>query len=608
MTQRLFAIAGVAALAPFSVHAESLLLDEIVASAALLPVEINRTGATVEVVEQDELDGAGQSVGQTLSRLPGVSFSSNGGLGANSTLRVRGLGGSYVGVRINGIDVTDPSSTQTAFNFGTLTSGLAGRVEVLKGSQSALYGSSAIAGVVDISTRKPDRMGFSLGSVVEAGSFGTVSGTATLTNKTGKGSVALTLSRVETDGFSTKPDNDEDDGFEQTLLTFSADYQLTESLRLGLSALHADGTVEFDADIGHLDSETESTRTGVRAFAEYRQGVLTHEVAVSAYEIERDQHNVPSFYSLNYKGERTRLEYKGGADLSAATRLAFGAIWMEEKSTVDGVKSDSESRSVFGEVQHAATDALDLSLSLRYDDDDDFDGEFSGRGALAWQIQQDLTLRAVLGTGYRAPSLYERFGPYALDGVTLEPEKSRSAEIGLEKRYETGFAKVTAFYTEVDDLIGFHDPDGFFGPLPGGYRQVPGTTRTQGVEFSGRYALAETVALYGNYTYTDAKDPDGRMARVPRHDLLMGVEAGLSDRLSSTFEVRHVADVKPSAYAPSGHKVGDYTLANAALTYDLTETATAYLRVENLFDEDYQTAGGYNTAERSFFVGLRADF
>ncbi len=172
-------------------------LDEIVISPSLSPVEASRTGAAVEVLEGQDTGQEDTRVINRLARLPGVNMTSTGGLGAQATIQVRGLPSRYVGVRINGIDVTDPSGTQNQFNFGGLTASGIQRIELLKGSQSALYGSSAIAGVVNITTFRPEVLGFSGQAQVEAGSFETYSGTFSLCHATERGEVALIYGYVE---------------------------------------------------------------------------------------------------------------------------------------------------------------------------------------------------------------------------------------------------------------------------------------------------------------------------------------------------------------------------------------------------------------------------
>ena len=136
--------------------------------------ELARSGVTVEVVTKEDLEQSGETLlADYLATLPGVSLTSNGGIGGNASLRVRGLDGAYIGVYIDGIDVNDPSNTQTYFDFGSLTAADVSRVEVLKGAQSALYGSEAIAGVINITTARPTEPGFSQNLAAEYGSYDT---------------------------------------------------------------------------------------------------------------------------------------------------------------------------------------------------------------------------------------------------------------------------------------------------------------------------------------------------------------------------------------------------------------------------------------------------
>ncbi|GAA0285388.1 TonB-dependent receptor [Rhodovulum strictum] len=590
---------GVTALTPLAAFAQqSLLLDEITASASLVPIEINRTGTTVETLDGADIAAGGLSIGQTLALLPGVSITANGGLGATSTLRLRGLGGSYIGVRIDGMDMTDPSSTQTAFNFGTLIAGMPDRIEVLKGTQSALYGSNAVAGVVDITTWRPDAPGFSGRANVEAGSFDTRAATVNLGQKGERGEVALTFSRLTSEGFSARTSDTEKDGFDQTQLVLFAAYDVTDELRIGFSALYSDGTSDYDRSTVDPTGKIDQTRRGLRSFAEFATGAVEHQFALSW--VETDRFDAGGF-TERFVGERTRIDYLGRMDLGTDLTLAFGADWTEEKAALDADRYEADSAAAFGELQYAVSPALDLALSLRHDSHSDFDNQLSGRAALAWRVQDDLILRAVVGTGYRAPSLYERFGPFG--STTLQPEKSRSAEIGIEKRFgPESFVKATLFHTEIDDLIDFD-----FGTST--YNQVPGTTTSKGIELSGRHAVSDRVALFGAYTYTDAANPGGRMVRVPRHDLSLGVEAGLTDRLDAQIGIQAVADRTDTNAWPLGPSgIADYTLVNLGLSYAVTDRAQAYLRVENLFDQSYEPVRGYNGAGRAVFVGLRASF
>ncbi len=602
----LSASAAVAALlsASQALAQESFDLGEIVVSGALVPQEVNRTGAIVDVLDEEALDEAPLTLERTLDRIPGVSFSSNGGLGSASTVRIRGLGSAYVGVRIDGIDVSDPSAVQLGFDFGGLTSAGLQRVEVVRGSQSALYGSEAIAGVVDVTTFRASEPGTFVKGFAEGGSFGTARGSVGVATRGERGALAFNLARTETDGISARAGDSEDDGYEETFLSLSGDYEVGEGVVLGFSAFHRDAEAEIDRSTTDNSGTNFLEQTGARVFAEIAAFGVDHTFSYSTFRSERRD---PGGVIKAFDGDRDQLSYLGTMELSGGTTLSFGLDRTEEEYETDFDAGSSVTTSALAEAIFRPRDDLDIAVSLRYDDNDDFGGNTSGRVALAWRARPDTTIRAVVGTGFRAPSLFERFS--AAGDPTLKVEKSRSVELGVERRFgEESFVQATAFYAEIDDLIGFDGAATACGSGFGCYNQVPGTTVSKGLEIEGRYAHTDRVAVFGAYTLTDAETDGTRLALVPRHDLTLGVDVDFTDRLRGTFDVQRVADVEPSAFAPPNNDVGDYTLANLGFSYAVTDTAEAYLRVENLFDEDYETVGGYNMPGRGIYVGLRASF
>ncbi|MFX0544575.1 TonB-dependent receptor plug domain-containing protein [Roseovarius sp. S1116L3] len=590
-------------------------LGTLVLSSSLTPVELGRTGATVEVVEGVEAGGNDSSVIDRLTRLPGVSSTSNGGLGANGSIQIRGLPSRYVGVRINGLDVTDPSNTQNQFNFGGLTSSGISRVEVLKGAQSALYGSEAIAGIIDVTTYRPESLGFSGEAQVEGGSFGTYSGTLSTGYRSDKGFVALSYGRIQTDGISAQSFNTEDDAFEQTTIDLTGEYAATDTLTFGGALHYRDGEVEIDRSAFSNDATGSNlfTEQGARIFATLETGSVTHTLSYSYFEMERD--DPLSQFTINFKGDRNTLDYLASARLSDAATLNLGAEWTEETfSSTPGVSpfanpatsGSDETTAINAELLLSPSADIDLSAALRYDDNSNFGGKVTGRVAAAWRASEDVTFRGLIGTGYRAPSLYERFGFYGLP--TLQPEESTSYEMGVEKTFGTaGFVKATLFYTDVEDLIDYQFTNTACNNGGNGcYVQIPGTTTSKGLELSGEYALTSRVTAFGAYTYVDAETDGARLTRTPKHDIVMGLSSDFTDRLSGYVDLRHVADIVP--LDPANTKVDDYTLVGAGISYDVTDTAQLYLRIENLTDEDYETAGGFNQPGRAAYVGLRASF
>lgn len=570
-------------------------LDPIVVeSASLTPIEQRRTGANVEVLEEEDLEGDTRPLADTLSRKPGVSFTQSGPLGTNSSISVRGLPASYVGVSIDGIDVTDPAGTQVQFGFGGLTNAGLGRVELLKGTQSALYGSEAIGGVINMSTSKPSRPGFSARAGAEAGSHDTYSGNLMLGYKDDRGEVAFNLSRVQSNGFSARAGNTEDDGMEQTLASLTLEYALSDTVKVGGAILSRNLDYQFDNTATDPSGTGLTRQHGARVFAEMVTGMVTHEVSYSHYVSNRDVETAAD--TSNYDGTRDQIAYLGSAELGGAmdATLNFGLDHTKEGyATVGSVTT----RSAFADLLLRPGD-VDLSLSLRHDDHSQFGSHVSGRLAGVWHVSGATDIRATLANGFRAPSLNELYGPFG-GNPALDPEKSRSAELGVEHRFNNGSLRGTLFYTEVDNLIDYVS----------GYVQTPGTSVSKGLELSGHYDLNDRFKLYGAYTHVDATDGDGnRRSNVPRDTLILGLDTEFTPELSGNIEVKHAGGAQPSIYAPEGNKVGDHTLVNLGLNYAVTDEATAYLRVDNLTDEDYETVGGYNQPGRALYVGLRADF
>ena len=579
-------------------------LGTIVVSGALTPQPANRTGASVDVVGTAELATAPATAGQTLARLPGVNYTANGGTGASSFVQIRGLPGKYTGVRIDGIDVSDPAGVQFQFDFGALPLPSAlGRIEVVRGSQSALFGSEAVGGVIDIATADRDRLGFGIEAQAEAGSFGTTSGAISISQRTEAFGLSFGLARTTGDGFSARAADTENDAFDLWMATLSGDVALGDDVVLGFSLLRLDAETDFDRSDIDAGGTLTSEQTGARVFAEIDAFGIAHEFALSRFEIARRD---PGGFITAFDGDRDEASYLGTTEIGRTT-LSFGLEYSEESFTTDTDTGSSSRTSAFAEAILRPTDDLDVAISARYDDDADFGGQTSARIAAAWQAGPNTTLRGLVATGYRAPSLFERFSAFGDPGLT--PETSLSYELGVEQRYAGGAViEATAFRTEIEDLIDFDGAAAACGSGFGCYAQVPGTTVTQGIEIAGEVPVAEGYTLFGSYTYTDAQTDGVRLARVPRHDARIGLDAQVTERLAARLDVQMVADVEPSPFAPAGNKVGDYTLANLGLSYRVSDMAEAYLRVENLFDEDYEVSGGFNTPGQAIYVGIRAAF
>ena len=596
---------------------DAFAIDEIVVSANLGQTEASRTGTSVTVLTAEEIEKTGETrLTDILARLPGVGVLARGPLGTQTGLTIRGVSQNYIKVLVDGIDVADPSGPQVAYDFGRLTSFGLDRVEVLRGSQSALYGSQAIGGVISLGTALPEEEGVTQEAAVEAGSYGTLSGRYGFGIRRGASALGLTLSHVTTDGYSAANEadgNTEADGYEATRLSVRGETVVGEGVTLGVAAFVETAEGEYDADEfdpvtfariyidGTPDDLTKSLSRGVRLSLGFDAAGFAHEIALSGYAIDRRLWGTTAFgpFEYNFDGSRTGLSWAAVRDLGTgqltlgaeATREAFGNTDSFGTDTSDA----SDTRGIFAEYDVALGTAVDLTLSLRTDDHSAFGTYTTGRIAAAWRVTPDTILRASAGTGFRAPSGYELYGPYG--DATLEPEESISLDLGIEQRFgAAGFVRATLFRIETENLIDYSFPS---------YFQTTGKTVRQGLELEAGAEVTDRLRLTGAYTFTDSENPAGLSpgntwnSGFGRHQLALGLDADLSDRLTASFGLLHVAE-RPT--------LPDYTVANATLTYDLGNAAEAYLRLENLTDEDYELVDGYGTSGRAVYVGLRARF
>ena len=581
-------------------------LDELVFSASLTDVARDRTGVRVSrITVRDLANGGRLQFSEFLETLDGINLTQNGPIGTSATLRIRGLDSKYIPVRINGIDVTDPSSLQTQFDFGKLTSSGIASAEVLYGSQSAILGSGAIGGAVNITTvDAPDEIGYEIDYKLEIGSYDTVRAGLTYGTRFERGFLAMSLSSTNTEGYSAADENAgnaESDGFDSTDFSLRGEYRATDILTFGASVLAQNANFEFDASGGvggdaARFSDYELIAGRLFALADF--GSQTHEFGLESSHTTRTDPSLPAGWGAHlFKGQRDKLTYLGVQSLDNGDTISLGAETMTERyfstDNASPIHAGYESNSVFAEWLTSPLTEVDISISARFSDNSDYGSKTTGRVAIAWQAGPSSLLRASLSTGFRAPSLNELYGPFGANAA-LQPETSQSAEIGFEQVMGRVTFEAGLFQTRITDLIQY----------TGGYNQVPGTSRTGGYQLGLSYMFPNEAEIDLNYTSTDARSANGaRLARVPRHDISLSASTPLGRQTTAGLSLQSVSD-RLDTTTP----LEDYTVLNANLTYNLTNGADLFLRIDNITDEQYQTTRGYGTSDRALYVGVRGTF
>ncbi|WP_234853743.1 TonB-dependent receptor plug domain-containing protein [Paracoccus everestensis] len=581
---------------------DAFVLDDITLTANREPTELSRSGSSVSVLTGEDLQGrAGQPLARSLTKLPGVTLRQSGPQGGTGFLEVRGAPARYVPVVIDGIEVSDSTAPTPSYNIGgQITAGI-GRVELLRGAQSALYGSRAIAGILTLESLRPTENGLHHHFGIEAGSYNTLTTSYGATLRRDDTDLAFQLSHVRTDGFSALDENDgnfEEDGYEATRLSFYSAHRLENGVTIGFNGFWEDSTADIDYSSDATgtpgDDYSENESYGLRGFAQFSTGTVDHDIALTRYRISRD-----SYYNgipTRYTGARTKLSWQGATDLAPGVRAVFGADTEKEEAEGNG---DARLTGAFVETTATLGDRIDITTSLRRDDHSRFGGFTSGRVAAVYRTDGDLLFRAALGNGFRAPSLYQLFDPF-YGTATLKPEESRTYELGIEKHWGDSHLRATAFWLKVDNLIGFDNNDTPLDYNDDFYNQVDGFARRRGIEIDGRYAFGAGHALTASYTFIDNQTDAPDWARVPERVLNLGAETTFPTGTTAGIDLQHVAG--------RADGMDDFTTVDLLVSHPVRDNATAYLRLENALDEDYQWVDGYGTSGRAIYAGLRASF
>ncbi|MFN3547180.1 MAG: TonB-dependent receptor plug domain-containing protein [Mesorhizobium sp.] len=630
--------------------AQDLDIGEVVVTPNRAPTDRAKTGSTVETVSREEIEEQARPlIVDYLNQLPGIHITSPGGPGTEASLSVRGLPRRYVKTLFNGIDISDPTSTQVQTSYQYLLADNVGSLEVLKGSQSTLYGSDAIAGVISVSTLGGVEPGVKHLVGVEAGSNGTVRGAYGLRAGSDKASLSFNVAGFHTDGISAAALGSEGDAFDLGNLDINGEYRFSENFSVFASALYIKGEAEYDNDryvipeTGEIVEPSDSlvnknaTEQAAARFGfnlDLLDGRLKNTASVQVFQLDRAIRSVDPLYGAfdaDYTGTRTKLDYQGSFEAATWLTLQYGADheWQDAEATDNyGTDTDAgfELTGVWTQAILEPVENLVLTAGLRHDSHSAFGQHLTYRGTASYLFDQTGTrLHSSVGTGFRAPSLYELYDPYS-GNAALQPETSFSFDAGVEQTLLDGtlVADVTFFMLDVDDLI-------IYDNVTYSYQQSEGTIKSRGVETSFTWKASSWLDLGANYTYTDAREADGdRAIRIPEH--VIGLQATV--RPAEKWTISATANIPintldtiivgtnastcypapdylptPCFSAQRGDvKLDDYVLVNAKVAYKPTDSTEAYVRVENLLDQDYQVSPGFGTAGISAFAGFKAQF
>ncbi|WP_310383297.1 TonB-dependent receptor plug domain-containing protein [Roseateles sp.] len=588
-------------------------LGAVVVTATRSPQLLSEVLSDVTVLSRADIERqAIGSLADLLRSQPGFEMLRNGGPGANTSMFVRGADTRHTVVIIDGQRIDSQASSGASWQAIPLAQ--IERVEIVRGAASAIWGSDAIGGVVQIFTRKGDsKPQIDLG--VGAGNRGLVKMDAAISGLSGMFDYALSVAGEQSNGFNARPVlNDpkytpDDDGYRNRNASLRLGAQLNAAHRLDLTGLVSHVDADYDATPKpKTDDQTISDTRALRAgWSAQWSPELNSNFSVGE-SMERYETR-PSPYVTETKLRSYALggSYKlGGGQLNGLLERREDRLDNTGLSASPTPGKAERHQDAIGAGYIWGTGPLSLQLHGRHDKDSEFGGSETGTAAIGYQVAPQWRVLTSVGSAFRAPSLYQRFSDYG--NPKLIPEEGKNAEVGLKFSQGVHALGLTVYRNLVDNLIIFGAP-GLCKSEFGCYQNVS-QARLQGLTLTAATALSG-VRLSGSLDLQSPKDVTDSagyknygklLARrskqhgVLRADTDLGGWALGAQILASGMRYDDAANTK---------RLGGYALLGLDAQYKLGRDLQLQLKLDNAFDKAYQTAGGYASAPRQIFIGLR---
>lgn len=551
----------------------------------------------------------------------GLQFTRNGGPGQSSSLFMRGSQPAETLVLIDGVPVRRQGFAVAPALEHILPDQI-DRIEIVRGNVSAIYGSGAIGGVIQIFTRQGSGAPTARISA-EAGARGTRQLTGSLSGKVEDTRYALSLTRFRTDGFSASDasqypnENPDADGYRNSSLAGSIAREWSKGHELGARIYANDGKFTFDGGGFGAPTDDDSGRSKQYSLALYSKNRLAPNwlstVTLSQTTARNASVSISAFgYTIRDRSDASMLQWENEVNLSPAWTLTAGLDGRKDKldAYADygfGVARDEyrrSSSSVYAGLL-GALDAHQFQANLRYDHVGDAGSDLTGYLGYGYALTDQIKLIASASTAFNAPSLTQLFDP-ASGNPALRSEKSHSYEAGVQYAEGATLLRATLFTTRIKDQFAVDPNNCFSGAFPASCPSFNfARTRNQGLELSARGEFAG-IDLGATMTRQNPKDDATGRVLLRRAKIMGSVSASKAfGALRVGIDASYTGS-RPDRDFAAGRDVqqGAYWLANLTARYQLAKDVTVHGRIENLFDKNYQTAYGYSQAGRGLFVGV----
>jgi len=649
MSKKIFTLIAVAASMNALAQKDTLRstnLDEVVITATKFPIKTSATGKVVTIITQQQLEqSGGKDLSQILAEQSSLVISgSNSNASKDKTIYLRGADARYTLITIDGVPVSDPSGVYSNFDIRNLSVNLVERIEILKGSQSTLYGSDAIAGVINIITKKSTgNKQIATNGLISYGSNNSLRGNIGLAGKA-KGidyNVGYNYNKTYgiSEAVSTNPNADKD-GFKQE--AFNANFGFAATKNIIVKPFLRYGYIKGDIDNGAFTDglnniySQKSFQTGVRnelSFGKTKLNVLYsfNKIERLYSEDSRKGENGYEYYSnSSYSGSEHFVDVYGNFAICKTTKLTVGAdyrnsstgqnyfysdAWGPYKSSYNSDSVKQHQTSVYAAFNYADNTGFNLEFGGRYNNHSTYGNNGVFNFNPSYQVTSDIKVFANISSGYRTPSLDQLYSPFG-GNKNLKPEISLNSELGLEHYFDDKKIKTqfVVFSRNIKDVQIYY---------AGKYLNRD-EQKDLGFEFETSFQLEKNTKLKTFYTFVDgiinAKNGAGKdtsfhnLLKRPKHSIGANLSSKITNRLFVSLNATWLSERNDAYYDNATFKTVSTKLENYALLDVYAEYAflknklKLFVNARNITDSKYTEASGYNTLGRNIYGGIRFDF
>lgn len=583
-------------------HAASNTIDEVVVTATRTPQSADSSLSSVTVITRQDIEHLqAQSLPEVLRGVQGLTLSNNGGAGKVTSVYLRGSNADHVLVLVDGVKVGSATTGTAAFQ--DIPVNQIERIEIVRGPRASLYGADAIGGVIQIFTHG-NKTGSATALSFTAGSYGTYNTAARLNKGSDQAWFSARVNQQNTTGFNAcrgsktagcftiEPDND---GYHNSSLGVDGGYRFDNGLVAEAQVLRANSFTQYD---GASQNEASGVQQVVGGTLRYSP-VAIWNTSLHVGSSQDDANNyLNGAFKSRFNSRRDTASWQN--DLAITENQMVTAGFDYQNDMVDSTTAYAESRrdddGVFGQYQ-GNFGAHSVQLSARHDNNQQFGGHDTNGVGYGYVFSDALRMTASYGTAFKAPTFNQLYYP-GFGSATLRPELSRSMEAGLAGRFGNGKWSMSAYQTDITDLIGF---DAAFNPVN------IDTARLTGVEGQ----LAMLVANVDVNTTVTLQDP--RQTSGANNGKLLNRRATEAMRIELAHDYGDYR-VATSLYA-EGRRFDDlantpskelpgYGLLDMRVEYRLSPDWMLQGRVDNLLDKQYETAQYFNQPGRGVYLTL----